>query len=272
MNYYVRPFPLVVLLAIGAICPVIGNAARAEAISYSLSFCENLDVLKDPTNSILAANVSKATQHTLMMQRTSPYFELRNTSGEAVITQLSLSIGDASKNFDWAKLVEASPGVSFTLNTVDAVMGGTKSDLLTISFSGFDPGDFIRFRFGVSADDPSATLIQDYRTVLFDLNGNDPSDNAIVKVDFESGGLTEQLQDQLPDFSMNGLTTATNMAFPNGPCFDHVVPFQFDASGSIDTEDPEEPGPQVPEPGSYALFGIGTLVLAAYRLKRRKRA
>jgi hypothetical protein len=254
-------------LALAALLASFAAQARAEAISYSLSFCENLDVLKDPTNATLAANASKLTQHTLMMQRTNPYLELRNTSEQAMLTQFTLSIGDLTKNFDWAKAVETSDGVSFTVESVDGVMGGTKSDLLTISFSGFEPGDFVRFRFGVSADDPNASMIQDYRTILFDLNGDDDlTGNSLVTVDFESGGETAQLSDQLPNFSMNGLTTATNMAFPNGPCFDHVVPFHFDAEGTLDPD----PGPQVPEPGSVVLLGCGLVGLVGWKLRRRR--
>ncbi len=253
-------------LALAALAACFAAQASAESISYSLTFSENLDVLMDPTNATLAANASKATQHTLMMQRTNPYFELRNTSEQAEITQFTLSIGDLTKNFDWARAIETSAGVSYTLETLDEVMGGIKSDFLTISFSGFAPGDFVRFRFGLSADDPNASMIQDYRTILFDLDGDDPSGNALVTVDFASGEGTAQLVDQLPNFSMNGLTTSTDMSFPSGPCFDHVVPFHFDASGTIDPN----PGPQVPEPGSVVLLGCGLLGLISWKLRRRR--
>ncbi len=248
-------------------CVAFTGRAQAEAISYSLTFCENLDVLKDPTNVTLMENVSKKSQHSLMMARTSPFLELRNTSDAALLTQFSMSIGNLSKNFDWASLVEASPGVSYTLETVDAVMGGTTSDMLTIKFSNFEAGDFVRFRFGISADDPNAPFVQDYRTILFGLNGSDSSNNSIVNVDFASGNSTEQLVNQLPNYSMNGKTTAIDMAFPNGPCFDHVIPFSFDASGTIDPE----PGPPVPEPGSVVLLGLGMLALVGWRLRGQSR-
>src|SRR5262245_13218588 len=88
--------------------------APAAAISYSLTLCESEAVLEDPNNTVLQENAAWKPQHQLMLDRTTPYLELRNTSAEASISQLSLSIGDLSKNFDLAKLVEASPGVSFS--------------------------------------------------------------------------------------------------------------------------------------------------------------
>lgn len=242
------------------------GTSRAESISYSLLFCENLDVLKDPTNQTLIKNVSKQSQHSLMMQRTTPYFELRNTSEAALLTEFSMTIGDTAKNFDWASLIEASPGVSFTLETVDSVMGGLKADLLTIKFTSFETGDFVRFRMGLSDDDPGAPFVQDYRTILLGLNESDPTDNAIVTVDFTSGQASEQLVNQLPNVSMNGKSTAVNMAFPSGPCFDHVVPFNFDADGTIDPD----PGPPVPEPGSMVLLGLGMLGLVGWRIRRKR--
>lgn len=257
------------VLAVSASLLLVAGAvpASAEAISYSLTFCENLDVLKDPTNQILAKNAAKHSQHTLMMQRTSPYFELRNTSESASITQFSMSIGDMARNFDWASLIEASPGVAVNVTSVDGVMGGLSSDMLTVSLSGFTPDSFVRFRFGIGSDDPNASFIQDYRKTLFDLDGDDTTDNAMVTVDFKSGDQTEQLVDQLPNFSMNGLTTAIDMSFPSGPCWDHVLPFNFNANGSID---PVEPGPQVPEPGSIALLGLGLVGLVGVGLRRRR--
>jgi hypothetical protein len=262
-----RRFFLTLGMALSAVFAAVD--ARAEAISYSLTFCENLDVLKDPTNQLLIKNVSATTQHSLMMQRTTPYFELRNTSDEALISQISMSIGDLAKNFDWGKMIEASPGVNVNILSVDSVMGGTTSDQLTISFTGLAPGDFVRFRFGISADNPNAGYIQDYRETLFDLNGgNDLTGNSLVKVDFQSTLGAKTLTNQLPNFSMNGQTTATNMMFPGGPCFDHVMPFNFTADGTIDLPEP----PQVPEPGSVVLLASGLAGLVAIRLRRRRHA
>ena len=50
------------------------------------------------------------------------------------------------------------------------VMGGIKADVLTIKFTNFEAGDFVRVRMGLSDDDPGAPFVQDYRTILFGLN------------------------------------------------------------------------------------------------------
>jgi hypothetical protein len=257
-----RSLVSILALVLSATCFAAG--ARAENISYSLTFCENLDILKDPTNQLLIKNLSASPQHTLMMARTAPYFELRNTSDQASITQISMSIGDMSKNFDWAKFVEASPGVGVNIQSVDAIMGGTSSDMLTISFTGLAPGDFVRFRFGIAADNPNAGYIQDYRTTLFHLNGgSDLTGNSVVDVAFLSGLETKTLTNQLPNFSMNGQTTATNMTFPGGPCFDHIMPFNATGNGEIVP-------PPVPEPGSIVLMACGLTGLVAMRLRKRR--
>jgi hypothetical protein len=194
--------------------------------------------------------------------------------------QLSLSVGDLSKNFDWGKLVEASPGVTFSLATADGISGGATTDTLVINFSGFTPGSFVRFRTGISADDPGASMIHDYRMTLFELDGDDDtSANSTVSVKFESDAGEETLEQQMPNFAMGGMSTSTTMAFPDH-YMDSVMPFTLEGQGTIGGEDPEdpedpeepEPTPEVPEPGSFVLLATGLLGLATWRIKRRRRA
>jgi hypothetical protein len=247
--------------------------AQAEAISYSLTVCESLEVLEDPMNKTLAMNVAWQPQHTLMLARTMPFFELRNTAEEAVITQLSMTIGDMSLNFDWSKLIEASPGVTFSLVTPDSVVGGSKDDTLVINFDGFAPGDFVRFRAGLSPDDANLSKIQDYRMALFRLGGDDPSGNSVVSVQFQSDQGDETLVQQMPNFDM-GMPTSTSMAFPNH-YMDSIMPFTLTGQGTIES-DPDEVDegdgePEVPEPGSFALLGSGLAGLIIWRIRRRRR-
>ena len=161
-----------------------------------MTLCEDLGVMLQPNNKILAQNAAMKSQHVLLVERTNPYIELKNTGTEGQITDLTMSIGDTSKNFDWAGLVQASPGVTFTVHSPDAIAGAVKSDMVTISFTGFDPGEFVRFRIGLSPDSASASAIMDYRTVLFQMNGSSTSNNSTVGVRFQnSTGAGAQPQD-----------------------------------------------------------------------------
>ena len=68
--------------------------ARAGTIAYSMTLCEDLGVMLQPNNQILAQNAAMKSQHVLMVERTNPYIELRNTGTEnAQITHLTMSIG-----------------------------------------------------------------------------------------------------------------------------------------------------------------------------------
>lgn len=246
---------LVAFAALTAARPAI-----AGSLSYSVNLCEDLSVLQNPNNAQVAANAAYKSQHTLMVQRTNPYIELRNTSttGEQ-LTQFQMTIGDTSKNFDWAKMVEASPGVKVTILGPDSQAGGVKSDVFTVQFSGFDPGDFVRFRTGLSSDSPSSGIM-DYRSVFFDMNGNDPSKNSQLTVTFGTGNGATSLSQQLPNFVNNNKFTATSLAVLTTNCgMDSVMPFAATGSG--------EP---VPEPASLTLLATGLAGAIAWRRRIRR--
>ena len=239
------------------------QSARASTIAYSMTLSEDLGVMLQPNNPILARNAAMKSQHVLMVQRTNPYIELRNTGTEdAQITHLTMSIGDTSKNFDWASFVQASPGVTFTVQSPDAIAGSIKSDTVTISFAGFDPGDFVRFRVGLSPDNSSASSIVDYRNTLFQMNGSNTSNNSTVGVRFESSSGSEVLSRLMPDFVNTNRFTSTNLNSLDTICgMDSILPFTFTDQGVIP--------PPIPEPSTFVLLGIGLVGLFAQRWRRR---
>ena len=228
-----------------------------------MTLSESLSVLRSPDNPTVAHLAAWIPQHSLMLARTMPYLELRNTSDAGQITQFTLTIGDTTKNFDWATLIEASPGVKFTLQGLDAVTGSLKNDVLTINFTGFDPGDFVRFRTGLSPDSSSASPIVDYRTTLFQLNGSNTSHNSVTTVTYQTVGGPQTLTTPLPNFT-NPLPTATDLLLHSYGS-DSVKPFILGGSG----EGPTTSVP-VPEPSSLVLAGFGLAALIAWKARRRR--
>ncbi len=249
------------------------TTARANTIAYSMTLSEDLSVLTHPGNATVAQMAALTTQHTLMLERSMPYIELKNTSTDATstMTQFSLSIGDASKNFDWAMLVKASPGVTFSLQSPDAQAGFLKSDILTFNLTGFGPGDSIILRTGLSPDNPVGSPIVDYRMTLFQLNSADMTNNAQTSGIFQTSAGTQTLTQAVPDFADATRFSSTSINFPCHFASDTVNPFTLQASAAVTQPPPiEEPPPSVPEPGSFALLGLGMLGLVAWNRNRHR--
>jgi hypothetical protein len=235
--------------------------SRADTVSYSMMFAENLAVLRNPTNSNLQTLAATNTQHGLMLARTSPFIELKNTSDTSPITSLSMTVGNTARNFDWAKMVEASPGVTFSLQSPDALYGLAQSDLLIINFTNFDPGDFVRFRVGLSPDAVGANPIVDYRTTFFTLNGTDTTNNSIVSVTYQTANGPMTATNVMPNYTIDG-HSPTSMTFPCNFGQDTVTPFGMNGSGG------DVP---VPEPAGVGLAALGLAGMLAWRASRRRR-
>jgi hypothetical protein len=128
-----------------------------------------------------------------------PWITLTNISTFDSIVEFRLTIGDTTATFDAvAPFSVKSPGISETLLSPDFdFTGGISSDELAYLFGGFEPGKFFQ---AIDVDFDSTGAIDDYRTIIFDLNGSDSSDNALVTVTFASGATLSGL---LPDFPEN---------------------------------------------------------------------
>src|SRR4029078_273434 len=125
MTYFTRFFRVAAAaIAVWGLLLTV-DTARASSISYAMTLCEDYGVLVQPDNAILAQYAAVKPQVTLLMERTMPYIQLNNTSDDdgAMLTQFTMSIGDTTKNYDWGKLITASPGVTFSLQSPDAVAG-----------------------------------------------------------------------------------------------------------------------------------------------------
>src|SRR5689334_19095279 len=110
VRYSVRRYLLPILSALG----VLGSSARfvtAQTVSYDLDVSENLQVLNNQGNGMIAMHAAWATPAQLAMARNMPFIKLTNTStpanggtGFADLTSFTMTIGDTSQNFDWVKL------------------------------------------------------------------------------------------------------------------------------------------------------------------------
>jgi hypothetical protein len=251
-------------LACATILFACAATVDAGQVAYSFRISEDLSVLRYPNNAAILNAAANKTQHTLMLERDMPYFELRNTSETALISAFNLSIGDLSKNFDWASFIEGSPGIGFSLLSPDAAVGNLRGDLLSIGFTDFGPGEFVRFRVALDSDALGASILQDFRQILYHLNGNDDSLNSMVNVTFSEIGFDDLVvSNRLPNVS-DSRPMITGFGFNSSCCCgpgDYVTD-----SGVSGQDDPELHTQQVPEPSSFVLLTMGIVgFLLCYR-------
>jgi PEP-CTERM motif len=213
-----------------------------------------------------------------MMARSMPYISLTNDSATANITQFKMTIGDEQFHFanafmdTFAKLGRDTPG--FDLSSLVEDDGNT----LVVNFlnGGLDPGDTVHFKIelGVDAAFADAFFVHpDYRTVLFDMNGDNlyedagivhqvsTADNAKVSLKFEMTGMPSVTVGPVPfeDPSVvDGTAGYVNSSLARYGQTDPVRSFGL-SGGSV-----------VPEPGSMALALLGLLTMTP-RFARRRR-
>lgn len=266
MKYTIRGLTFVVALFATLVSGTISHAAQ-KILSYDLHICEDYDLLQNPMDMNLAMMAAWKTQHELLAARDAPYFELKNTSNDpsSKITRMKISLGDvaATANFDTLQMLYVSPGITYSIVGLDQVQGGLRSDTLEIVFTGFVPGSVVRFRSDIDCDAGNPDTFCDYRTMLFDMNGNSKLDNASVKVNFTSAVLpgVQIPINNLPDYAMTAPTT-TGIGFKSGYTMDHVEAFGF-SDQVIRTE-------TVPEPSSIVACGALTMLgFIGYRSKKK---
>lgn len=164
-----------------------------------------------------------------------PAFHLTNTSDSLLLTSFTLTIGLVSKNWDYVTTLTSPTGGSSTLNSPDIFQNLVRSDVIDLSFGGFNPFEFISFRADLDAD-PTSNTVEDFRFVMFN---NGASVNSVAMATFSNGQI---LSLELPD----GSTTDASYTFSTSA----TVP---DASGTL------------------GLLAMPALALALVRLRRTNR-
>jgi len=242
------------------------SSAVAAPASFELYICESQPLVADPNNPQLAAQAASASQIQLLSGRDMPYMQLWNTSpvsSDASITRFSLTLSSAMSNyynFDWAKSIQMSPGMTANFIFPDNLDGSLRSNAIEVEFTGFTTDKFIRFQTDIDNDFGNINMFTDYRKVLFDLNGFSTANNALVDLDFNDPVDGDAFySDVLPNFTASG-QTAIGMQFL--PCAFHDNVGAFAAGGS---------SIPVPEPSTWALALVGMAGLA-YGFRRSRTA
>ncbi len=176
MTYSLKKIALATVGAVSALTLSAIDGAQAATLGYTLELSPNPN---SPFNI--------------------PFFKLSNDSISASITEFDITVGDTTRNFD-AIFSESSFGALVSnLNTPDRQDGGLRPDNINYTFTGFTPGEFFRFAADIDQDNPPGIgTNEDFRNVLFDVNGSDSSDNSFLTVTFDDGNV---LSSNLPDFS-----------------------------------------------------------------------
>jgi len=248
--------------------------APAGTIAYTLRSSESLSVLKNPSNSSIATLAAMQNTFKLMNDRNMPFFELKNSSASANITELRLAVGDSASTFDFASLIDASPGVTFAVTGGDTVPNGIKTDTLQLTFTGFSPGKTVRFRTDIDADVGNA--LDDYRRVLMDTAGT-VGNRSVASVTFAETGLPD-MTISASDWT-SGLSAAA-AAQVAARCVittqsDNIAVFSLSQSG-LQSPQPggegnETPPPPLPEPATNVLMALGGGLAMFFARRQRRR-
>lgn len=149
---------------------------------------------------------------------------------DAEIMGFTLTIGDLAKNFDSMSLIDVSAGVTPVLLAPDGINAGLRSDVLSLTFSGFEPGKHVVMKVDIDGDTGSQTT--DWQTTLFNNGG---VDNAILTVAWE-GGLSR------------------SFVLPDDPGRDAMAPYRVSVSPV-----------SVPEPSSLLLLAVSLTLFTCRR-------
>ena len=179
-----------------------------------------------------------------------PVLSLQNTTtaGIARISSFSLTIGDTTRNYDLIGGFAGggATGVDTASYSPDQLQAGARADVVSASFSNFDPNEKFVFKVDIDLDGITNNNLQtnqDFRTVLFN-NGAGP--NAKITV----------------NFAPSGTNPANTIAGPATKSF-----FLKDSTPGQNTYE-FSPATAVPEPGTLLTFAAGVAAIIISRFRR----
>ena len=200
------------LFALTALAVNIPSASAALIhVGYEFALSEKELVLAHPDDHAIEMREAWDQPYQRIAARNMPFIELRNTSETEAsqITEFSISIGDTDFEFSNDTYGQyavrgdtSSPGV-----LISSAMVSDNGELLTVQIEGLDPGEVLRFRIDLDPRDMNAFPHPDFRTVLFDMNGDNSGDNSEITVVFRETtppNDTVTLHNMLPDYDVDG--------------------------------------------------------------------
>jgi hypothetical protein len=262
-----------------SMCTVPTRAAITDT-DWSLKISEREMAFRPASDMMAMKSLMWDLPYSRMFARNMPFICLTNESDTASITEFKMTIGDEQFQFAntlmgmYAKLGKESPTSPSMSSTV--ADGG---DTLVVNFlnGGLAPGATVQFQFDIDVDAALAGSFYqhpDYRTVLFDMNGDnlynlagidhdvDDSDNSQVTLKFEQSG-------QSP-------VTVGPVNFEDPSVVDGSAGFVNNRLARYGQNDPIrafglEGGGVVPEPDCVALALVGLLgMLLPWSRSRRR--
>ncbi|OHB75097.1 MAG: hypothetical protein A2W31_00360 [Planctomycetes bacterium RBG_16_64_10] len=229
-------------------------------IAFEVLMAADRDLVQNPDDPLTALLAAWRTQHDLRLARNMPFLLLTNTSdlAAAEINSMAMTIGSEEYNFSSVQVVQTAPGVTVAVRPFDSADDQRGADRFELELAGLVPGKFVLLRLDLDADDIGAYPLPDFRTVLFQANGQDPSNNSTVTVGFDAadGFAPTTLGATLDDYSVVE-------PFFVGPGFhasaqrDHVRVFPVRRSGAMAVQQ------AIAEPSALTLLVIGACVTAS---------
>jgi PEP-CTERM motif len=284
----IRNGPVSILSSLALIAATVAislSAAPAHAVindtDWSLKISERENAFHPATDVMAMKTLMWDLPASRRAARNVPFICLTNDSNTASITQFKMTIGDDQFHFAnqlmgmYAKLGKDTPGFSLSSSVED---GG---DTLLVNFlnGGIAPGKTVNFQIDIDVDAEFAGVFfqhPDYRTVLFDMNGdnyyesasivNDPSsdDNSKVSLTFSMAGMPSVTTGPTPFPDPNVLDGSARFVNANIARYGDSDPIRaFLLSGGT---------ANVPEPGTMVLGLFGMMGFSSPLARRRRKA